>query len=483
MDLVFSLYRATSVIAPYNDPALTDGQATTNRMTGTGTFNPGKVSKDGLVDDLGWTGNNFTEVLYPVQISKPAFANGDTIRFRTLRNGVAYSEALSSTYDETNYVGSSLNNAVNKAAQSFLGDGKYLTKAGFYIKRLSAPTGNITVDLYAHSGTFGTNGLPTGTPLATSSPIDVTTIQTITDAWWEFSFPSPVLLTNGTPYFISINGIGTGPNALGVGNDSTAPTAPGNNAAFFSGVWNLVTASDNLYRIYTGTPAVTYSQIPTINVAISAGPPPGYGTATASWTTTQTATGVRPTVPPMLGSATATWVVMMAGSGGQPVRGTATASHTWSTAAQGKRPLIGNATAAHVWTIAPATGKKIMKGQATSTHLWTVTPATGKRIQKGTSTAAHVWNAVATGTAPTLAVKQGSATAAHLWNVTPATGKKIQKGTATTPWLAAVRSLVDDDYNGAVDTTLASLGYSVHVRRHALPRRQRQCVHEGWLGR
>lgn len=89
-DLIFEVDTASPTsVGPYDDPSLTNGQATTNRMTGTGTFSPGKVSETGLVSDLGIPGNNFTEVLYSVQISKASFANGDTIRFRVLRNGAA----------------------------------------------------------------------------------------------------------------------------------------------------------------------------------------------------------------------------------------------------------------------------------------------------------------------------------------------------------------------------------------------------------
>ena len=75
-------------VAPYDSPNLTDGAATTNRLTGgTGTFAAGKVSEDGLVDDLGWAGNNYTELLYSITFKQADLANGDTIRFRVLRNG------------------------------------------------------------------------------------------------------------------------------------------------------------------------------------------------------------------------------------------------------------------------------------------------------------------------------------------------------------------------------------------------------------
>lgn len=87
-DLLFRINTPPSVIA-YASTNLTDGAATTNRLTGgTGTFTAGKISEDGLVDDLGWAGNNHTELLYSLTLKKDSLVNGDAIRFRVLRNGV-----------------------------------------------------------------------------------------------------------------------------------------------------------------------------------------------------------------------------------------------------------------------------------------------------------------------------------------------------------------------------------------------------------
>lgn len=48
-----------------------------------------------------------------------------------------------------------------------------LASVEFFIRKQGAPTGNMRVNLYAHSGTFGTSSIPTGTPLAQSDFIDV----------------------------------------------------------------------------------------------------------------------------------------------------------------------------------------------------------------------------------------------------------------------------------------------------------------------
>jgi hypothetical protein len=87
-DLIFEVYGGLKVIG-YNSSNLTDGGATTNRLTGgTGSFVAGKVSETLLASDLGWTANNYTEVLYSITVLKAGFADDDVIRFRVLKNGV-----------------------------------------------------------------------------------------------------------------------------------------------------------------------------------------------------------------------------------------------------------------------------------------------------------------------------------------------------------------------------------------------------------
>jgi hypothetical protein len=72
----------------YNSANLTDAAATTSRLTGgTGTFQAGKVSETGVVTDLGWSGSNYTELLFPVTLKASDVAHNDVLRFRVLRNG------------------------------------------------------------------------------------------------------------------------------------------------------------------------------------------------------------------------------------------------------------------------------------------------------------------------------------------------------------------------------------------------------------
>ena len=90
---------ASSVAAQtYDSPNLTNQAVTTNRLTGgTGTFVAGQVSEDSLVDDLGWAGNNYTELVYALKIKAADVVSGDTLRFRVLRNGATATMTYSQT--------------------------------------------------------------------------------------------------------------------------------------------------------------------------------------------------------------------------------------------------------------------------------------------------------------------------------------------------------------------------------------------------
>jgi hypothetical protein len=96
-DIIFRVVATASAVIAFNSANLTDGAATTNRLgAGTGSFTAGKVSEDGLVDNLGWPGNNYTELLYALTLAKARLANGDTLRFRVVRNlattGLTYTQ-------------------------------------------------------------------------------------------------------------------------------------------------------------------------------------------------------------------------------------------------------------------------------------------------------------------------------------------------------------------------------------------------------
>jgi hypothetical protein len=77
----------TTTVQSYNNPNLTDGAATTNRLgAGTGSFVAGEISETGGVTDLGWSGNNYTELVYSLKLLAANLTAGDTLTFRVLYN-------------------------------------------------------------------------------------------------------------------------------------------------------------------------------------------------------------------------------------------------------------------------------------------------------------------------------------------------------------------------------------------------------------
>jgi hypothetical protein len=293
-DLNFKVFTLPAVVPTtavgYDSPNLTDGEATTNRLgAGTGSFVAGKVSEDGVVDDLGWTANNYTELLYSLDLVQTDLAHNDTLRFRVLRNGstegltytqtptitVTKTEAavtqaayrfyaddvgaavLTDSYPASNRDAASLLYSTSGAAQSFLGNGGQFTRVGFYLGgKLGTPTGTLTARLYAHTGTFGASGsIPTGAPLATSTTTLAPGSVAVAFAWFYFDFV-PITLTNGTPYFVSIettDGAASSSNSVGAGQDNTSTTHPGYRASLFGGSWTTPGAIDLVFEVYTAT--------------------------------------------------------------------------------------------------------------------------------------------------------------------------------------------------------------------------------------
>lgn len=131
-------------------------------------------------------------------------------------------------------------------AQSFTGDGSSVDSAKFELEKMGSPTGNITVYLYAHTGTYGTSSLPTGSALITSDTVDISTIST--KSLIEFTFSTGYTTTNGTKYVISIAFSGDSSNYLLVSSDTSSPTHDGNLSYNASG-WAAVSAWDNCFYI------------------------------------------------------------------------------------------------------------------------------------------------------------------------------------------------------------------------------------------
>jgi len=87
--------------------------------------------------------------------------------------------------------------------QSFAGTGGYLTHVSFKMAAKSSPVGTLYARIYAHTGTYGTSSIPTGSPLATAT-LDAANLGG-SDSWNTFEFDTPFLCENGTYYVLAIS--------------------------------------------------------------------------------------------------------------------------------------------------------------------------------------------------------------------------------------------------------------------------------------
>ncbi|MEI7723484.1 MAG: hypothetical protein WCK09_00410 [Bacteroidota bacterium] len=100
-----------------------------------------------------------------------------------------------------------------------------ITSAVIYARMFYGASGNFYAHIYAHSGTYGVNSQPTGTALATSDAIDLSTLgfnfalRTLT-----FSGANQITLTAATNYCLVI--YCTDNMNLALGRDNISPTHP-----------------------------------------------------------------------------------------------------------------------------------------------------------------------------------------------------------------------------------------------------------------
>jgi len=163
-----------------------------------------------------------------------------------------YSEANQNT---SNRVYSYTNNDYHATGQSFMGNGGVLNAANFFLSKTGSPTGNGVAKIYAHTGTYGTSSLPTGSALATSDNFDVSTLSSSTPALitLKFSGVNKITLTNNTPYIVTFEYSGGSNNDwVNIYKDTTTPTAAGNEVRFEDvSSWVAVSGEDCCFYVFT----------------------------------------------------------------------------------------------------------------------------------------------------------------------------------------------------------------------------------------
>ena len=75
-----------------------------------------------------------------------------------------------------------------RAGQAFTGNGGKITEARFYCFSTEFTFADLSAEIYAHTGTYGTNGKPTGLPLATSNGAYFESDFNFQGKWVNFTF-------------------------------------------------------------------------------------------------------------------------------------------------------------------------------------------------------------------------------------------------------------------------------------------------------
>ena len=177
-------------------------------------------------------------------------------------------EISAASYSDSYQSGLGMRNGLNeREGQSFMPvEDCYLSEMAFYLFKEGAPTGYARAELYAHSGTFGVSSLPTGSPLATSEPFDVSTLTT-QKVKRLLNFNGDFLLEESTPYVMMLNYEGGDSNNYIVpcmADDGS--TAAGNFCYYPSEAlgwlcYDTVDLSFEVYGILTNTAALAKASI------------------------------------------------------------------------------------------------------------------------------------------------------------------------------------------------------------------------------
>lgn len=137
--------------------------------------------------------------------------------------------------------------------QSFTGDGGTLNSVTLGLQQ-SGASGNVNVKIYAHSGVYGTSSVPTGSTLATSDNVDITTVSG--DTSFTFSGANKIVLANGTYYVLVFEYSGAGSVTLFAKN----PGAHAGNTSYKpSDTWTELGTYDLYFTVYKDDPVVVDS--------------------------------------------------------------------------------------------------------------------------------------------------------------------------------------------------------------------------------
>jgi len=131
-----------------------------------------------------------------------------------------------------------------------------ITSCKFYLRKNASPVGILKVRIYAHTGTWGSTGVPTGSALASSDGVAMENLtsdyQLIT---FVFSGVNRIILSASTNYCISLEADSAttldSTNYVNVGLDTASPTHAGNAFHYNYSDWGAEgTGVDIIFYLY-----------------------------------------------------------------------------------------------------------------------------------------------------------------------------------------------------------------------------------------
>lgn len=218
-----------------------------NKPSGTSYTNKNSVGKEqydqaDVIYDSATTfydGTNFSQY---TNITKPT----STYTTTTLIGSCSETNFLGATY-----ILDSIDDALY-AGQSFLNTTECtIDSCKFYLKTSGTPATNIRAYLFAHTGTFGSTGTPTGTALASSVLVPGSSLPLSYGlVSFTFSGSQRVTLSANTPYFIVIKNEDDDGTEVSVAK-SDSSVVPGNATDTADGiVWVPRSDTDVIFYVY-----------------------------------------------------------------------------------------------------------------------------------------------------------------------------------------------------------------------------------------
>jgi len=187
----------------------------------------------------------------------------------------------------------------------------YLSKNPYYG---AYATGTAYAKIYTHSGTYGSSSKPTGSALATSDGLDVSTVSamtTFTLTTFNFTGANRIILNVNTYYVLSIEYAGSGNyKTVEVAYGASGEAHSGNASGYIGGSLNVY-GNDTLFYVYGSSevssspsvsPSFSLSISPSLSPSISPSLSPSFSPSFSPSSSPSISPSVSPSISPSLSS-------------------------------------------------------------------------------------------------------------------------------------------------------------------------------------